>query len=249
MTELLLGILCGLAISLFFSFGPAFFKLIQNSLHLGFRRAVPFAFGVSLGDIIIVSLTLTVLRRFDMWELLHNVYVASVAAAVIAAIGVYTFRKKAAAPDGSQPMPRIRNVFFSAFLLNIVNPSIWLYWISIIAIISGEFDVPTSQMYIFFAGVLMTTLSMDVLKCRLASLLHNVITPKVINVFNRITGIILTGFALFLLVSMVVYQVDPSARDRERQEPSPSTQVIKRIHEGAGLQSHTKNVTDTVSVN
>ena len=94
MTELLLGILCGIALSLFFSFGPAFFSQLQSSIQYGYRKAFPFAFGVSASDIIIVFLMLTVLKNVELYELLHNTYVAIGGAAVLGAMGVYYLRKK-----------------------------------------------------------------------------------------------------------------------------------------------------------
>ncbi|MBR1849878.1 MAG: LysE family transporter [Bacteroidales bacterium] len=247
MLELLLGILCGVVLSLFFSFGPAFFSLIQNSLHYGYRRAVHFAFGVSMSDVLIVGLMLTVLRRVDMFELLHNVVVALVASAVMIVMGVFTFLKKqqaTTAEQGRTPMPTDTTnsftIFGRGFLLNIINPSIWLYWVSVIALISGEFDIPTNQMYIFFGGVLLTTLLLDIAKCRLAASLHNVITPRLQAVFNRVVGAILVGFGVYLLVSMIVYRVDPSVREREQNSTPQSTEVIKRIHNDA-LQ-HNKTI-------
>ena len=78
MGELILGILCGIALSLFFSFGPAFFSQLRTSIQYGYRKSYPFAFGVSAGDVIIVFLMLTVLKNVDLYELLHNVWVASI---------------------------------------------------------------------------------------------------------------------------------------------------------------------------
>lgn len=236
--ELLLGIFCGIALSLFFSFGPAFFSQLQTSIHYGFHRSVPFAFGVFAGDAFIVFLMLTVLKNVDMYEILHNIYVASIAALVMVFMGIYTFRKTAAEePKGDaikfrvEDLPRRRTVFIRGFVINFVNPMIWIYWVSVIALLSGEFDIPTNHMYLFFVGVLGTTLGLDVLKCKLASLLHKVITAKVINIFNKVTGVILFFFAGYLVVSMLVYQLDPEAQKRE-QEKNSSTEMIKIIHEG-----------------
>ena len=88
MTELLLGIVCGIALSLFFSFGPAFFSQLQSSIQYGYRKAFPFAFGVSAGDIIIVFLMLTVLKNVELYEILHNTYVAIIGGAVLSAMGI-----------------------------------------------------------------------------------------------------------------------------------------------------------------
>ena len=55
MIELILGIACGIALSLFFSFGPAFFSQLRTSIQYGFKKSYPFAFGVSAGDIVAYS--------------------------------------------------------------------------------------------------------------------------------------------------------------------------------------------------
>lgn len=250
MTELLLGIACGVALALFFSFGAAFFQQLQTSIQYGFRRSVPFAFGVSAGDIIVVFLMLTVLKNADMYELLHNVYVASIGGGVLALMGIHTFRKKAEVRSNTNEqmikfknqgdVPRMRTVFLQGFIINFLNPLIWIYWVSVIALLSGELDIPTNQMYLFFFGVLATTLGIDVLKCKLASLLHQVITARVLNIFNKSTGLIMFGFAAYLVISMIVYQVNPAAREKEQQQQPTSTEMIKKLH--TGLQ-HTDSST------
>ena len=56
--EILIGILCGLVLSLFFSFGPGFFGLIQNSITYGFRKGIAFEMGMNASDIFMVVLML-----------------------------------------------------------------------------------------------------------------------------------------------------------------------------------------------
>ena len=95
--EILIGIICGIVLSLVFSLGPAFFSLIQNSIHHGFKKAVSFAAGVSLSDILIVMLMLTVLANLsfdDFTAILHNVYVAIIGSVATAVFAVLTWRSK-----------------------------------------------------------------------------------------------------------------------------------------------------------
>ena len=83
-----------------------------------------------------------------------------------------------------------------------MNPVIWLYWATLITIlICGESDISISQRYIFFGGVLSATLCMDILKCKLASLLQRIITYRFLKIFNKCVGAILIGFAVFMVVS------------------------------------------------
>ena len=211
----LLGILGGIALSLFSSFGPAFFSQLQASIHYGFRNAVPFAFGVSTSDIMIVCLLLLISRNIpidEMIVILGNKWIIYVGASVVAGFGLYTmFLKTKRATESSEnekfdyrnvQLPSRISVYFRGLMLNFLNPVIWLYWATLVAIlICGESEISLGQRYLFFGGVLTATLSMDILKCKLASLLQRIITFRFLEVFNKCVGIILLGFAIFMFVS------------------------------------------------
>ena len=233
---LFLGILCGIALSLFFSFGPAFFGLIQNSIQHGFRKAMAFAVGVSLSDIAVVFLMLTVLKNVDMEAALHNVYIASIGGAAIAAMGIYNFRKKAvAAADAKSRVKfrddgntRIRHLVLQGFMLNFFNPFIWIYWVSVVALLSGELELVAIESYVFFAGLLAGTLGCDLLKCRLASLLQTWFTARVLNVFNKGVGLLLIAFAIYLVTAMILYQTNPKIREKEQETTPQGTKFIEK---------------------
>lgn len=249
MTELLLGILCGIALSLFFSFGPAFFSQLQSSIQYGYRKAFPFAFGVSASDIIIVFLMLTVLKNVELYELLHNTYVAIGGAAVLGAMGIYYLRKKpltATAPgthsrlkfkmEGGQM--RRSTIFLHGFIINLMNPLIWVYWVSVVTLVTGEFNLTIAERYLFFVGVLGATLSLDLLKCKLASLLQRIITARVLNITNKATALIMFAFAAYMVISMVLYQTDP--KSRERQQQNNPAEMFKNIHNLGDSTLHIK---------
>lgn len=239
MTELLLGIACGVALSLFFSFGPAFFSQLRTSIQYGYRKSYPFAFGVSASDVLCVFLLLTVLKNVNLFELLHNVWVASVAGAVLLMMGVHYFRKEVTDLGGKESRikfkskdgePRRLTILMQGFVINFINPFIWIYWISVIALASGELNLSTNERYIFFIGMLGTTLGLDILKCKLASLLQRIITARLLNITNKVCAIIMFGFAAYMLVSMILYQVSPKARERQQTQPNNKTEVIKKLH-------------------
>jgi threonine/homoserine/homoserine lactone efflux protein len=211
----LLGILGGVALSLFFSFGPAFFSQIQTSVHYGFRNAVPFTYGVSTSDILIVTLLLLISRNIpidDMLAILNTRWVRYAGAGVVAGFGFYTmFLKTRHTAEVSEndrinfrnvQIPSRLNVYLHGLTLNFFNPLIWIYWSTMVTIlVFGEGEISLGQRYLFFAGVLSATLSMDILKCKLASLLQNIITYRFLKAFNKSVGIILIGFAVFMVIS------------------------------------------------
>ena len=213
--EFLIGIGCGVVISLIYSFGPAFFSLLQTSIHYGFRCALPFPFGVNFSDITTVCLLLTVLSDVDMQAILHNPIVACVGGVMLLSFAIYFYTRKAQSAEntGSVMMfkaagsPKPLAVWFRGFIINFCNPIIWIYWLSIMALASGSLGVQASRLPLFFAGVLMTTLGLDVLKCKLASLLQRFLTAKVLNIFNKVVGTILVAFAVYLVVSLLMHRI------------------------------------------
>ena len=239
MGELFLGILCGVALSLFFSFGPAFFSQLRMSIQYGYRKSYPFAFGVSASDVIIVFLMLTVLKNVDLYELLHNVWVASIGGLVLVLMGIHFMHKEVTdmGKRGSKIKfksiggdPRRRTIFMQGFVINLANPLIWIYWVSVIALMTGELNLSITERYIFFIGVLGTTLGLDILKCKLASMLQRIITARLLNITNKICAVVMFVFAGYIIVSMVLYQVSPKVREHEQQQTPSSTQMIKKIH-------------------
>lgn len=234
---------CGIALSLFFSFGPSFFTQIRTSIQYGFKKSCPFAFGVSAGDIIIVFLMLTVLKNANLYNWVHNVWVASVGGGVMILMAVYFFRKEVTSLDsyeGNEPRikfiskggePRRRSIFFQGFVINFVNPTIWIYWISVITLITGELNMSILERYEFFLGVMSATLGMDILKCKLASMLQRIMTAKVLNATNKFCSVVLFCFAAYLIVSMIVYQSSPQKDIPEATTKPQSTEMIRTIHE------------------
>ncbi len=240
MTLFLLGIVGGIALSLFFSFGPAFFSQIQASIHYGFRNAVPFAFGVNTGDLLIVAFLLLISRKMpieDMANILNNRWIIYCGAAVVCSFGLYTMFLKTRHTTEAHESERLSfhrmkapshmNVYFRGLTLNFLNPLIWIYWVTLVTIFFyGDNDVSIAGRYLFFGGVLIATLSMDILKCKLASLLQRVITLKFLNIFNKCVGAILIGFAIFMFISTTTF----SKKNENNQKPAQMIEQLMHTH-------------------
>ena len=231
--EILIGILCGLVLSLFFSFGPGFFGLIQNSINYGFRKGVAFEIGVNASDIFMVVMMLTLLKEVELGPILHNPWVASIAGSAMIAIGIVMLLKKPSIKrEGGRikfvGIPRGRELVVQGFALNTVNPSIWLYWISLITLISGELNLTVNERYTFFISLLLAELAGGILKCRLASMLQNIVSIRLMTVINRVMGCFIMGVGVFLIVSMLVHQCHPEIESKEPAENA--AQIIHRIH-------------------
>ena len=212
MLNILLGIGCGIVISLIYSFGPGFFSLLQTSVHYGFKNARPLAFGINFSDWMTCILLLTILHDVSMSQILHNPYVAVIGGCVLAGFGIYFFTRKAkdAEEEGSvmkfksEGAPKALVVWLRGFAINFFNPLMWIYWLSVVTLASGTFGLQGRDQIYFFVGVLVTTVSLDVVKCKLASLLQKFLSARVLNNINKVIGVILIGFAIFLVASLLL---------------------------------------------
>jgi threonine/homoserine/homoserine lactone efflux protein len=196
-------------------------------------------------------LMLTVLSSMDLNAMLHNVYVAIIGGVATAVFGVVTFRSKAKSAAEGETRLKFSTVHathrwqltLSGFLLNFLNPLIWLYWISIITFLSAEMELSNNERYLFFVGLLIAVFGTDVLKCRLASMLQQMVTARILNIFNKITGIILMAFSVYLIVSMVRYQT--LGKDDIKQIQN-NTNLVKKIHNMVNRDSSSTSQADTL---
>lgn len=210
---LLYGILYGCIISICFSFGPAFFTLIQTSAQYGFKRAFPIAFGINANDIIVVTLLLTVLSSVNINQLTHTPLAATIGSLALLVFGLYTiFSKQDDAANQGDALKEVKpiKIYFKGLTINMFNPMIWIFWAGFIAAPSLfaqrlQFTIPEGSLWLMFVGVLMATLSLDILKCKIASLLQNYLTKKMLHIFNLIVGLILCGFAVYIFLPMVIH--------------------------------------------
>jgi threonine/homoserine/homoserine lactone efflux protein len=249
--EFVIGIICGVLLSLFFSLGPAFFALIQNSIHHGFRKAVSFVAGVSLSDVIVVLLMLTVLSNLDLNALLHNVYVSIIGGLAIAIFGVLTYRSKVKSAGSGEGRLKFSSIevthrwqlMLKGFLLNILNPIIWLYWITLVTFFSASFELSVADRYLFFSGLMLAVFGTDVLKCRLAAMLQHWFTARIMNVFNKVTGYILVAFSVYLVVSIFI----PWKSDSVQRVMENVNSAVRHESSQAGQAADTCVVFDTVA--
>lgn len=191
------GLLFGLVF--IFAIGPSFFLLIQNSMEYGFKRGVLIALGISLSDILFVTLTLV-----GMASLISdpaNARVLSIVAAIILVIfGIYYFIRtpkiiQEELIDGHGALRFI----LKGFLINVFNPTIILFWITLSSSVSANYSYNWSDQRSFFIGMLITIFISDLAKAYLANHLRSFITIKSVQIFNRVVGSALVIFAASLL--------------------------------------------------
>jgi len=201
MPALFNGLLFGLVFV--FAIGPSFFLLIQNSIEYGFKKGAFIAIGISLSDILFVSITLLGLSAIISDP--ENAKLFSyVAASILAVFGIYSFFKKPKI-NNEESLENSRGIFrfiAKGFLINIFNPTIILFWITLSSTISTTYDYTWTEKRSFFIGLLITILISDLLKAYLANNVRAMITLRSIKIFNQLVGSVLVIFAISLIFKL-----------------------------------------------
>lgn len=214
------AIVFGLTLAIVLGFGPAFITLIQTSIQRGFRSAAWFAIGVFLNDVLMVALcVLTSVQVVTSNE--REMLLFSLGAGLILILfGVFTYNKKVKEDNfkgikerTNEIIDENRKIFKNedktpkwfvflgkGFVLNILNPFVWIFWFSSVAVTAGELEGDKFKIILFFAIVLVTSLSCDLLKATGAAFLKRFFNPKRIKIMNKVIGWGLVLFGLYFIV-------------------------------------------------
>lgn len=204
MGPLLQGIILGLAFAILI--GPALFALIQTSLHRGFRSGVLLALGIFLSDLGILFLCYFGVSQFLGEDPRDNMLFGIIGGIILIIFGTVTFTRKVQIEDQSEnnyksniPGPII--FILKGFFLNFANPGVWFIWATVMVSISANFGTDKNDIVIFIASVLATILGTDILKCFIAGKIKSSLNPKNIRRMNRIVGIFLVTFGVYLITN------------------------------------------------
>jgi threonine/homoserine/homoserine lactone efflux protein len=206
------GLLLGLILSI--SIGPVIFAIIKQSLTNGKKAGYAFVAGVSTSDISLLLVCNLFTSLFEL-ALAHKTTIALLGAGFLLITGLYTlFFKKIVIENaedldgGISSKKDLIKSFFSGFLMNTLNPSVFLFWFAWTAAIGASAaDSPKPLQYklIVFGTCLVFVLISDLLKVALAGALRPRITEKSLLWINRISAIIILTFSAALFYSAIRY--------------------------------------------
>jgi threonine/homoserine/homoserine lactone efflux protein len=209
---ILKGVLLGFILSI--SIGPVIFAIIKQSLTNGKRSGYAFVAGVSSSDFILLFICNFFTSLFDL-VLNHKSTIALVGAGFLLLMGLYTlFFKKLKlenmGTDDAHKTVSIKSLissYFSGFLMNTLNPSVFLFWFAWTAAINTSADDtpnPVQYKLIVFGTCLGFVLLSDLIKVFLAGKLRPRLTEKNLLWINRFSGMIILIFSAALLYSALL---------------------------------------------
>jgi len=188
-----------------FSFGPAFFALINTGIRDGYKTGSLLAIGVVASDFILAMLVI-VLIHFGASSLIQDEksqrFMGILAGIVLIVFGAVHFKQRVPKKDDETPeikLPSAKSTIFKGFMLNCFNPAVWLLWLSNVTIISKTLNYSLIKMIIYFSIMLGLVLLVELAKVSAAGKLKSVLTPKTMHIINNITGGLLVIFGLVLI--------------------------------------------------
>lgn len=188
------------------SVGPTLFAVLRYSLNHSYRAGLAFVFGVSVSDIIFVTVA-NVATPWLQW--LHQFartlsYSASALLIIVGLVGVIR-KHKPKKPSG--PAITVSNavyfkIWLSGFLINTLNPALIFQWIVAATGMAGETD---TYRFVFFGCCLGLVLGIDVLKVFLADNIRRKLTLRRIMYLQKISAFCILAFGVGLLVLTILH--------------------------------------------
>lgn len=202
------GLTLGMILAI--SVGPVIFTIIKQSISNGRQGGFSFIAGVWLSDIVLIVLS----NAFS--ELVTNLMVYRKALGIVGSIflvsmGVfYVFFKKIKlqANAGMIKFTKtdIVKIFSSGFLINTLNPNVFIFWLGTATAFASKYSF--HERILIFAVCLGLNIAADILKVLMAGKLRNRLTLHNISLINKLSGTILIGFGIALLVGTIFYSAD-----------------------------------------
>ncbi|NQZ75776.1 MAG: LysE family transporter [Ekhidna sp.] len=202
MPPIINGLIFGLIF--LFAIGPAFFALIQTSIQQGLKKAIFLAVGISLSDVLYVTIVLLGMAKaletddVKFWIGIFGVVMLMV-------YGVYSWLKPVKVHTDSTPTNDSSSArqLVKGFFLNGLNPFIVVSWVTWVSAVAINFDYQFNQQLQFFGGMLIMILSMDVGKAFVAHRLKHLVNERFVKRMNRTVAVILVFFSFQIIYFLI----------------------------------------------
>ena len=209
------AIMIGVFLSVVVNMGPAFITWVQTSLHRGFRSAAWFATGVILNDAMVVTICILASVQIVMRSSFEAALACIGAGIILLLFGIFTYRKKVQDQKKRDEFIEERTnevikkqdqkpawfVFLAkGFVLNILNPFVWFFWFSAVAMVAGNMGGNKLSTFVFFAIILGTTLFLELLKAWGAAKLKKFLDAERTTIMNRIAGVLLMLCGAYFII-------------------------------------------------
>lgn len=195
------GIVLGLFMAI--SVGPTLFAVIKYSLNHSYRAGIAFVLGVSLSDILYVTIANVAASWLEALNE-HKRIIAYCGALILIGVGIVgLISKPKPQKEADTPIVQISNshyfrIWLSGFLINTINPGVIITWL---AAVTATANTSTLYRIIFFGTCLGLILVIDFTKVFLADYIRRRLTAKRIRRLQKFSAICILVIGIALLIS------------------------------------------------
>ncbi len=191
------GFLIGLGMIVFI--GPVFFTLLKSALSYGFWAGMMVALGIFISDVVCVGLCAFGAIPFFK-NPLNQHWLAIAGSVILFGIGLKYLIKPDVNVDKDLKLKagHYTAYFAKGFLVNFVNPFVFLVWVSVIGLAQLKFGEGI-DLWIFLGAALLAILLTDSFKVLFAHRIKHLVQPKFLIRAYQVIGVVMLGFGVRLL--------------------------------------------------
>lgn len=192
------GYLLGLGFVIFL--GPVFFYLLKCTLDAGFWSGLFVALGIVFADFICITIcSLGAIAFFENQE--NQFWIGIVGSLILLFLGLkFIFKPKVLAQtDEKIKLSKANYVSFftQGFLINFVNPFVFVVWIVIIGNAKIEYG-NSNEFFMFLGAALAGIFSTDLLKVITAHRIKKFLSPAYLITIYKVFGVVLIVFGVWV---------------------------------------------------
>ena len=186
-----------------FSFGPAFFALVNTGIKYGYKTGSLLATGIIISDFLVCLFNI-LLIDLGATNFIHDEktqrFMGILAGVILIIFRSFYFKRPITKDEQSIELkkPSATLMIFKGFFLNSLNPSVWLLWLGNVTGVSKTLNYSVVKMIIYFSITLGIVLLIEFGKVYAANKLKQILTDALMHRINILTGclLIIFGFAL-----------------------------------------------------
>ena len=196
--------------------GPVFFVLLETSITKGIRAALALDIGVFISDILYILFALSFVDQISSINSGENKLIFGfIGGSIFIIYGIFYFFKKSKMVDLTLEAENTSKEVAAApkdylllglkgFILNIANPAVIFYWLSILSLaaqsVPDNTKNPNTWILLFLSILLGTYFSIDVLKVFTAKRLRTLVNQNLLNALNILIGLIFFLTGIFQII-------------------------------------------------
>jgi len=210
---ILSGITLGLILAI--SVGPVIFTIIKQSLNNGIEGGLSFVCGVWLSDIILVIVS-NAFSELVTSLMEYQRALGAIGSIFLITMGVfYVFFKKIKLQSNADgtivkfSKHDMAKIFSQGFFINTLNPNVFLFWLGTATAFASKYSF--YERIMIFAICLGLNIAADIFKVLMAGKLRKRLTFHNMSLINKISGTILIGFGIALLVGSLWFAADTAS--------------------------------------